>query len=78
VSPVEFRGGRGKEPNHTTARKPGPLYSINYSLRGKHFFVPEVEKTYLPPLLSEKGYNRAFGCFLAYFYIIDTILDKSL
>jgi hypothetical protein len=25
-------GGRGKEPNHTTARKPGLLQSINYSL----------------------------------------------
>jgi hypothetical protein len=24
--------GRGKEPNHTTARKPGPLYGFKYSL----------------------------------------------
>ncbi len=24
--------GRGKEPNHTTAREPGPLYYIKYSL----------------------------------------------
>jgi hypothetical protein len=23
---------RGKEPNHTTVRKPGPLYYIEYSL----------------------------------------------
>jgi hypothetical protein len=26
------REGGGNEPNHTTARKPGPLQSINYSL----------------------------------------------
>ncbi len=36
VAPVELTigrgGGKGKEPNHTTARKPGPLQSIKNSL----------------------------------------------
>ncbi len=35
VSPVEFTGGGdgvGEEPNHTTARKPGPLHIIQYVL----------------------------------------------
>ncbi len=36
--PAEFTGGTGggegvgEEPNHTTARKPGPLENIQYSL----------------------------------------------
>ncbi len=36
VSPIGYgreRGwGDGEEPNHTTAKKPGPLYIIQYSL----------------------------------------------
>ncbi len=41
VSPVEIKcrrgggGGAGEEPNHTTAKKPGPLYIIQYSLHEK-------------------------------------------
>ncbi len=42
VSPVG-EGGKGKDPNHATTRKPGPLYYIQYSL------VPTV-RTFLAPI----------------------------
>jgi hypothetical protein len=37
--------GRGKEPNHTTARKPGSLYCIKYSLDCTFSLVNDKSRT---------------------------------
>jgi hypothetical protein len=49
VSPVELIDGRegeglGKEPNHSKARKPGPLYIIQYSLLHVYCTVLYISK----------------------------------
>ncbi len=55
----------GEEPNHTTARKPGPLYTIKYS-QGK---VVAISKSNImlqdvPPVLYKSCQMFSVGPFI--------------